>query len=658
MKRSGESAEPVGKRLRTEGASEALSSVQEKDVGMTRYINKQHGGFAGLIKQRYSDFQVHEISADGSVVYLRQAGLPAGAEELLSGKKKPEKETLEKEEVSIPEETRKELLELVTSDEIEAMLSIFHTGDKVTTQTAISSKDDRRKFHHLVTKAFGGKLETMTAENHTFQIAKRTNQSRKQSGRHIVDENGVVNFGLGPFKKYTHFTLYKENRETMEVASRMAKFLKVPNGRIQYAGTKDRRGVTCQRMCVAKTDVPRLHLLSKGLPSCTLGDYAYEDRGLELGGCKGNQFTIAIRDVQLVGANGDAESSGNLEQLVATAAESLRQNGYINYFGLQRFGTYSVSTHVIGKEHLRLNWRKAAELLLSDQERVLPESKEARKVWEETHDASQALPLMPARCFAEHAILNQLAKSKKTEDGYETNAYFTGIMKIPKNLRLIYVHAYQLYVWNVMASKRIELYGLSVQEGDLVMVELKNPGSKVVSEVVDGEEFLEEVAGLLSDKVRPLSQEEAESGKYTIFDIVLPSPGYDVQYPANERLMEEYRHVMAEDGFDPHNMARRVQEFLMAGSYRPLMQKPLHLEYQFVKYASDSDDIVLTDKQMLERSLDPARDARVSATSADLPKTAIVLTMLLPLSCYATMALREFMKVDTNRYGGFVGLKQ
>lgn len=62
----------------------------------------------------------------------------------------------------------------------------------------------------------------------------------------------------------------------------------------------------------------------------------------KLGMLKGNQFTIALRNVTI-----DNETI----DLIMT---SLRDHGFINYFGLQRFGSIaSIPTHEIGKSLLQ-----------------------------------------------------------------------------------------------------------------------------------------------------------------------------------------------------------------------------------------------------------------------------------------------------------------
>lgn len=655
----------------------AFKMVQEVDVGITQYINESYktgGGFFGTIKQRYSDFQVNEIDLKGKVVHLVDEGIDLGMSKKekrleqrradradLQGKtldevQKLKEEKEEKEEngqqeekpkYELSDENRKRLLELITAEELQQIEDLFGNGGNMETSTAFSEKEKRTQLHQLLRLAFQGKLESLTSPENTFKIAlsKGTGQQRRNNNINHVDESGVVNYGLGPFKNYLHFTVYKENRETMEVASTITKFLRVPNKSVKYAGTKDRRGVTCQRFSIHKGKVARVSSLNKGLKGAVLGSFSYEDTSLDLGDLQGNEFTIAIRDVKAFNEEDD------INQIIETSFHSLRDRGYINYFGLQRFGTFSISTHVLGIFLLKDDWKGAAELILAEQERVVPDSVESRRVWAETGDASAAAKLMPRRCSAEHSVLTSLAKERKGEDGYVKQAYFRAIMQIPRNLRLIYVHAYQSYVWNLVASKRIELFGLEVQEGDLVMLEEKSSESKIITEVVDGEDFVEDVAGTKTDKCKPLTKEDIASGKYTIYDVVLPSPGYDVVYPTNPQLMEVYEKAMAKDGLDPHSMGRRVKEFSLAGSYRALMGKPSELSYQIVKYQEPTDALIRTDLEIIREKEATGKELAkiVESASPDALRTAVILNMKLGVSSYATMALREFMKADTSR---------
>ena len=41
-------------------------------------------------------------------------------------------------------------------------------------------------------------------------------------------------------------------------------------------------------------------------------------------------------------------------------------------------------------------------------------------------------------------------------------------MKIPRNMRLMYLHAYQSFIWNEATSKRLALFGLKTCIGDLI----------------------------------------------------------------------------------------------------------------------------------------------------------------------------------------------
>ncbi|OBA20761.1 tRNA pseudouridine synthase D [Metschnikowia bicuspidata var. bicuspidata NRRL YB-4993] len=683
---AGEAVAPAPKRVQ----ADVLKQVKESDVGITQYINegyKHGGGFYGTIKQRYSDFQVFEIDLAGNVVHLTDLGVDLGAlkkdrrvekrqedrAELqnLSGaeleKAKAERQLKKDAErqltkdadalqdadaqqdndaapkYTLSEEDHGRLLEHVSAAELQQIEALFGNGGNMETASVFGDKARRTQLHQLLRVAFQGKLETITSPQNTIRIAlaKKGAPTRRANNNH-VDADGVVNYGLGPHKPYLHFTVYKENRETMEVASLITKFLRVPNKSVKYSGTKDRRGVTCQRFSVHNGKVARVCALNNGLRGSVLGSFRYENSPLDLGDLQGNEFVIAIKNVR------PRDAGADLAGLVRALFDSLRLRGFINYYGLQRFGTFSISTHVLGIHLLKDDWRGAAELILAEQDRVVPDSVDARRVWAATGDAAQAARLIPRRCTAELAILNLLAKELRGATGYSPNLYFRALMQIPRNLRLIYVHAYQSYVWNLVASKRIELFGLQVQAGDLVMAEAGALDGAVAPEMVDGVPFAEDVAGCLAPKARALTPEDVASGRYSIYDVVLPSPGYDVVYPANPQLMAVYEAAMAKDGLDPHKMARRVKEFSLAGSYRPLMGRAHDVSFDIVRYHDDTDALVRTDLEILTAAKAGQTLARVAGCAGpDAPRTAVVLRMRLGVSCYATMALREFMKTDT-----------
>lgn len=663
------------KKAKLSPAERAQKVVQEHDVGITQYVNEVNragGGFFGTIKQLYSDFLVNEVDLNDKVIHLEDEGIDLGKtkkerrmEQRQNDRadlqdKTPEevseiKEQLktEKPKYTLSDEHREQLLSKITEEELKEIEELFGNGTNMETKTTFPDKQARGQLHQLLRVAFQGKLESATSPENTFKImlsknAPKSDRRRVQESINHVDENGVLNYGLGQFKKYLHFTVYKENRETMEVAHLISKFLRIPPKNINFSGTKDRRGVTCQRFSISKGKVARVSSLNKGLTNIVLGGFSYEDDYLKLGDLNGNEFTITVRDIK------SFNPQDNIEDTVEKCFNSLKNNGFINYYGMQRFGTFSISTHVLGVHILNSDWKAAGELILSEQEIVTPDSVEARRIWAETSDPALALKSMPRRYTAETSILKALTNEKKGENGYSQNSYYKGIISIPRNLKLMYVHAYQSYIWNLVASKRFEMFGLEVQEGDLVIID---PEDKPKSEEAEDSDFEEDVATNNFIRAKPLTKEDVELGKYSIFDIVLPLPGFDILYPTNPQLKQVYIDSMAKDGLNPDKMGRKVRDFSLAGSYRKIMGKPKNLSYKIVNYKDDSAPLLRTDLEIL-RSKNEAKEKGEEATAipriiecsdSDADKKAVILTMQLGTSSYATMALREFMKADTAR---------
>lgn len=102
----------------------------------------------------------------------------------------------------------------------------------------------------------------------------------------------------------------------------------------------------------------------------------------------------------------------------------------------------------------------------------------------------------------------------------------------------MYIHAYQSLIWNEMVSKRMAQFGLKVVEGDLVyadeIIEVIEVGNSDDENEEDTEETTTEKISQCHDfKVKVITKEDIESNSYSIFDVVLPLPGFDVQYPVN-----------------------------------------------------------------------------------------------------------------------------
>lgn len=138
---------------------------------------------------------------------------------------------------------------------------------------------------------------------------------------------------------------------------------------------------------------------------------------------------------------------------------------------MQRFGTYSVRTHELGKEILRQNWRKVAELILSqhadfDATSKIRKDKMVELVFGPSEGAGTreniecAIDILDRRDRLEKTVLFSLRTSP--------NDYYNAFTAISRGTRFIYIHAYQSYVWNRAVSERLRRFGKKVLVGDLV----------------------------------------------------------------------------------------------------------------------------------------------------------------------------------------------
>lgn len=528
----------------------------------------------------------------------------------------------------------------------------------------VTDRDLRIKIHQAIRRIFNSQLESQTDSEGMMSISAAPNRNKRdtQGGRGSGRERGRLNFEeLGG--SYLHFTIYKENKDTMEVISFLARSMKMAPRSFQFAGTKDRRGVTVQRACVSRVFADRLAKLNPALRNSAVGDYEYCRHGLELGDLKGNEFVITLRECAIPGVDlQDREGAvAKAKEFVGSALRNLRERGYFNYYGLQRFGTFATRTDMVGVKMLQGDFKGACDAILHYSPHILAAAQEGNStsmistddkaraeaihIFQTTGKVTEAVEKLPRKFSAENNLIRHLGRSQ--------NDYLGALQTIPRNLRLMYVHAYQSLVWNFAVGERWRLYGDKVVEGDLVLIHEHRENAETIgldAEVdADGEVVIKPAAHDsaysaedMFERARALTAEEAASGKYSIFDVVLPLPGFDVLYPPNE-MTNFYKRFMGSErggGLDPFDMRRKWKDISLSGGYRKVLSR-MGADYSVdVKlYSQDDEQFVQTD---LEKLTGKQAATESNADSAD--KIAVVLKFQLGSSQYATMALRELMK--------------
>lgn len=84
-----------------------------------------------------------------------------------------------------------------------------------------------------------------------------------------------------------------------------------------------------------------------------------------------------------------------------------------------------------------------------------------------------------------------------------------------------------------------------------------------------------------------------------------------------------------------------IRSYSLTGAYRKLFEKPDAMTWKFAKYDSDQQMLLNTDYELI-------RGDRLITLSQEGALTACLLEFNLNSSTYATMALREILKIDTS----------
>jgi tRNA pseudouridine13 synthase len=237
---------------------------------------------------------------------------------------------------------------------------------------------------------------------------------------------------------YTIAQVTAQNWEMNRLVRELSKALGISRDSIGFAGTKDKRAITTQLMSFL-APVDRVMGLQVHQVSVE-GAYPAK-KEIAIGDLVGNRFRILIKEVEL---------SGDMLQgsLDGTAAALKQLGGYPNFFGVQRFGAVRPVTHEVGKWIVKGDFERAVMTYAGNPvPQESEETREARQRLDESRDFSEALRYFPRMLTFERMVIGFLARNP--------GDYIGAIQVLPPNLQMMFVHAYQSYLFNLMVSERV-----------------------------------------------------------------------------------------------------------------------------------------------------------------------------------------------------------
>jgi tRNA pseudouridine13 synthase len=252
--------------------------------------------------------------------------------------------------------------------------------------------------------------------------------------------------------RYLVLEIEKKDWDTHHLIRELSRQLRISQRRFSWAGTKDKRAITKQRISIMNLEESELDKIT--LPDIKIRVLGRTNRNVGLGDLLGNMFRIKIREIQCP----------DVEQHMARITDEIQKMGGVpNYFGIQRFGDARPVTHKVGQALVHGKVEDAVFIYLA---MTFPGERETTRIarqnlWD-SRDVLGALKSFPSYLRYEIAMLNYLIEKPRD---------FAGSFDVlSPNLRHMFVHAYQSYIFNCILSCRMSK-GLPLNravDGDIV----------------------------------------------------------------------------------------------------------------------------------------------------------------------------------------------
>jgi tRNA pseudouridine13 synthase len=256
----------------------------------------------------------------------------------------------------------------------------------------------------------------------------------------LVDESLDISLSYDENHRYPLYVLEKQDIDSNHALFEIERELHM---RFRVMGIKDAKAVTSQYAGMERVmRNPPTQLMSRHTRLTLKG---FTKQPLEKRFLAGNKFEIRIYNAR------SSDLSSFVPQVIKVG----------NFYGLQRFGSERLVTHLVGREIVKRNFTQAVGLLLSyTTEFDSQMSREIRNRCSDPENYRQVLKILPRGMDIERQVLSMLVAGKNA---------IAALRAVPIMIRRLFVQAYQAYIFNRCLSRAI-MGGedlLQPQAGDL-----------------------------------------------------------------------------------------------------------------------------------------------------------------------------------------------
>jgi tRNA pseudouridine13 synthase len=290
----------------------------------------------------------------------------------------------------------------------------------------------------------------------------------------------------------------------------------------KIVGIKDARATTTQ---YASTNNNKRIIKDIKIGEISLKFVGFSKRPIEKSLLIGNKFKIQINKPRDI-------SNNNLSNFLSEI------NTVGNFYGLQRFGSERLVTHLVGKAILNKKFDEAVDILLTYTSKFDSKfSIEIREKLKDIKNNSSIIKIIPRGMDIERNIAYEISRGKDS---------ISVLRSIPINIRRLFVQAFQSFIYNKTLSNAIE------NDFSITKCEKDDLCFEVLDKIVFG-------------KIRKF--ENSNSSTYEKIPIIR-LPGYAFQPGKNrfDRIIKEIlynENITAKDFF-----IKEMQELSEAGGFR------------------------------------------------------------------------------------------